>query len=226
MSAVMRSDAQYLAAIWPSVSAPAVDGEYPVSQLHGAQERARKAWGDVLANHNRRMADQTKTEAARVVESAKFARTILEAQRASYTEAHDNAANTLRVTREQLLRKLNPPSDPGEAVLYREMRETLRGMKLGERIAAIEAVVNTVGSDLRVLHAAVSGPALTALLPPDLAERYTGVYHGATSPDLYGRASRLNIALEEAQTGFQRLEEHVSQMVDFQQAKAYEQAAA
>ena len=226
MSTVMRSDAEYLANVWPSVSAPAVDGEYHVSQLHNAQERARKAWGDVLANHNRRMADQTKTEAGRVVESAKFARTMLEAQRATYTEARDNAANTLRVTRDQLQRKLNPPSDPGEAVLYREMRETLRGMKLGERIAAIEAIVNTAGSDLRVLHAAVSGPALTALLPADLAERYTSVYHAATSPDLYGRACRLNIALEETQTGFQRLEEHVSQMVDFQQAQAYEQAAA
>jgi hypothetical protein len=222
----MRSDAEYLANVWPSVSAAAVDGEYHVAQLHSAQERARKVWGDVLSNHNRRMADQTKTEAGRVVESAKFASAMLEAQRTTFTEARDNAATTLRVTREQLQRKLNPPSDPGEAILYREMREALRAMPMGERIKAVEAIVNTKGSDLRVLHAAISGPALTALLPPDLAAQYVDVYHSATSPDLFSRACRLNIAMEEAQTGFQRLEEHVSQMVDFQQAKAYEQAAA
>ncbi|QNK00978.1 hypothetical protein [Dyella telluris] len=222
----MRSDPQYLAHVWPSVSAVAVDGEHHVSQLHSAQERARKAWGDIHSNHGRRMADQTKTEAARVVESAKFARNILESQRNTYNEARENAENTLRVTQAQLLRKLNPPSDPGEAALFAEIRAHLRGMTLAERIKAVQEVVNTPGSDLRILHAAVAGPALVSLLPPDLASRYTDIYHASTSPNEFGRAVRLSTSLEEAATGFQRLEEHVAAMVDFQQAKAYEQAAA
>lgn len=226
MSAVMRSDSQYLADVWPSVSAASVDGEFHVSQLHSAQERARKAWGDIHSNHGRRMADQTKTEAARVVESAKFARNILEAQRTTYEEARDNASNTLRVTQAQLLRKLNPPSDPGEAALFAEIRTALRAMPLGERIAALQAVVNTPGSDLRILHAAVSGPALVSLLPPDVAAQYTDTYHACTSPNEYGRALRLSASLDEAQTGMARLSEHVEALVDFKQAEAYERSAA
>lgn len=223
---VMRSDQQYLAHLWPSVSAAAVDGEHHVSQLHSAQERARKAWGDIHGNHGRRMADPTKTEAARVVESAKFARNILNAQRNAYAEARDNAASALRVTQAQLQRKLNPPSDPGEAALFAEIRATLRAMPMAERIKAVKEVVNTPGSDLRILHAAVSGPALVSLLPPDVASQYIDTYHAATSPNEYGRALRLSTALDEAKVGMDRLEEHVAAMVDFKQAEAYEQAAA
>ncbi|WP_159082180.1 hypothetical protein [Rhodanobacter thiooxydans] len=223
--AVMRSDQQYLEAVWPSISAAGVDGEYAVSRLHSVQERTRAAWGDMHGKHTRTMADATKTEAGRVVASAKFARNILAAHRAAYEEARESAAGNLRMKQAQLQRALNPPSDPGEAALYAEIRNTLRGMKTGDRIDAVTAAL-AEGGDRRVAHAAVSGPELVAMLPPAVLSRFRDQYWCATMPNEWGAAQRLSEALAEAQTGMDRLEQHAAEMVDFQAAEAYERAAA
>lgn len=222
---VMRSDQQYIEAVWPNLSAPAVDGEYAVSRLHSVQERTRKAWADMHGKHSRTMSDATKTEAGRVVESAKFARNILAAHRAAFEEARENAASALRVKQAQLQRALNPPSDPGEAALYTEIRSTLRAMKPGERSAAVEAALSP-GGDHRVAHAAVSGPELVALLPPAVLSTFRDQYWATTMPNEWGSAQRLSESLGEAQRGMALLEQHAAQMVDFQAAEAYERAAA
>lgn len=222
---VMRSDEQYLANVWPKLSAPAVDGEYAVARLAALQERTRKAWADVHGKHVRTMADATKTEAARTVASAKFARDLLAAHRAAYEEARTTAAGNLRMKQAQLQRALNPPSDPGEAALYAEIRNALRGMSTGDRVAAVTAAL-AEGGDRRVAQAAVSGPDIVALLPPAVMEQFRNDYWCATMPNEWGAAQRLSSAMAEAQTGMDHLEQHAAEMVDFAAAEAYERAAA
>lgn len=217
MSATTRSDPHYLEAVWPKIAVPAVDGDFAVARLQAVQERTRKAWADMHGKHVRTMADATKTEAGRVVESAKFARNILDAHRAAFGEARENAASTLRVKQAQLQRALNPPSDPGEAALYAEIRSTLRAMPNGDRIATVLAALAENG-DRRVAHAAVSGPDLVALLPGDVLERCRDQYWCTTMPNEWGAAQRLSQAMAEAQTGMDHLEQHAAEMVDFQAA--------
>lgn len=221
---VLRADQQYLDNVWPNLSIEAGDNEDAIAHLRQLQTRSRAAWADMHGKHTRAMADPTKTEAARMVASAKFAKTILEAQRLAFVDAKKEATEKLQAKQRQLQRALNPPSDPGEAILFGEIRAKLREMKAADRIEAVEAAI-AAGGDRRVAHAALSGPDLTALLPPALVAQFRDSYWVTVMPNEWGATQRLDAALAEAQTGMDRLEQHAAKLVDFQTADAYERAA-
>lgn len=221
---VARSDQEYIDNVWGGFRIQAAPGESDVESLRLMNDRARSAWVDIHKTHQRKMGDTTKTPMGQLVESAKFARHALEARRNEFAASSARANERLASLQDKINRVTNPPSDPGEAVLFAELRQMLRALPLGERLEVLKAA--SVGDgDARLLHAAISGPAVLGLLPPDLHEHYQTNYLAVKAPQEYGEKVRIEGALEAATYGMQQLEEHASALIDFPTAAAVERSA-
>lgn len=222
--AVARSDKEYLGAVWGGFRIEAAPGETDVVALKIAHDRAASAWADIHTTHTRKMGDQTKTPVVRLVESAKFARQVLQSRRDELATTRARAADRLGTLKAGLLRASNPPSDPGEAVLFGEVRHLLRSLPLGERLELLK-VSEAAGGDKRFLHAAVSGPAELGLLPPELHAHYLAHYLAWKAPNEYGETVRIEGAIEATEYGMEQLEEHAKALIDFPTAEAAERSA-
>lgn len=217
-----RSDDQYLKHVWTDI--PGAEHDSHVFALNSANVRARKTWSDIHNMHQHAMRDPTKTEAGRLIKSAKFAKAVLETQRAEFVEARAAAEVELRSLKAKLQRATNPPSDPGEAAVFADIRAYLRKMDHGELVALVDAAIQP-GGDMRIAHAAISGPVLTGLLQPELHEKYTAHFQVHMLPNEFAKAGRLAEALEHATAGQAVLEDHAKQLIDFRGAELAERSS-
>lgn len=221
--AVNRADKEYTENIW-RFDVAHVAGEMHTARLANIHKKAAQAWTDIHGTHERKSRDATLTEGARLLSSAKFAKAALQRQRSEYDDARTDAAEALRAYKAQLERATNPPSDPGEAVLFGEIRNHLRGLPMGERVKVVEQA--SQAGDTRILRAAVSGPTMVSVLPPERHDFYRVSYLSRVMPDELGRMVRLEAALETIEQGQAQLEAHANQLIDFGTAEAVERSAA
>lgn len=219
-----RSDKQYVDATWSFKTAAMGDHEWHITKLGDATRKAGQAWRDIHETHGRSMGDVTRTEAGRLVKSAQFAKAVLASRREAYEEAKNEAENVLRITKAQLERSLLPPADPGEAALFADIRAHLRSLSMPQRIALVHGALE-VGGDRRIAHAAVAGPAMLGMLPPELHANYTQQFLVYVAPNEWGKAYRYEEAIKEAERGQALLEQHAKALIDFPTAEAAERSA-
>jgi hypothetical protein len=222
--AVNRADKQYLDHVWPW-DVRDFDGESYVTRLGAVQRSAAQAWADVHNTHERHLRDQTKNDAHKLLSSAKFAKAAMEHQRAEFEDARVIAKERLKATKDTLQRALNPPSDPGEAVLYGEIRQAARAMPVGARLKLAYGARDAGTFDPRLLHALTSGPDALALLPPTHHGEFRDTYLQHAKPVEYGRALRIASALQHAEEGQRQLEAHAKKIIDFDMADAIQRSA-
>ena len=222
--AVNRSDKDYLDAIW-RWDVPDLGNEH-VSRLANAHKGLAQTWRDIQQTAERRHNDQTLTPGARVLSAATFAKAALTQSRARHDEARERAATALGHSRTRLQRVMNPPSDPGEAILFGEIRAHLRTLPPGDRMKLVQDAMQ-VGGDMRLAHAALAGPTVTSLIvAPEMHTNYLNQYLMITNGEEFGNMLRLQAAIDQADHGMNQLEEHAAGVVDFHTAEAVERSAA
>jgi hypothetical protein len=220
-----RADPLYADLIW-RFEVPEVPTESWVRDLREQQTQSKQAWASVLDTHQRKMADTSQTEHGRLLASAKVAKAVLESRRAAFEQHKAGAEAERRRLAEKLERNCNPPSDPGEAALFADLRAYLRSLPLADRGAIVDQESNKPGNDNRLLRAAIAGPASAGLLPADQHAAFRERYLVNVATNEYGYHQRLGQALEHAEYGMQELENHVNDLVDFQTAEVIERNAA
>ena len=220
--AVNRSDQTYLEAIWQFRTVPAA-GETNVQALAIAQARAGDAWRDIHTTVERKSHDTTRTAPARLLAASRFAKEVLQKRRTEFDGIKARAADELKMTQTRLQATMRPPSDPGEAALFADIRAHLRGLNPGERLDLLNQARDT--GDVDTLRAAVSGPSFLSLIPAELRSEYRDAYLMSVAPNEWGHAQRLTEALDAAQAGQDQLEAHAANLIDFAEADALERSA-
>ncbi|TAM33681.1 MAG: hypothetical protein EPN68_01010 [Rhodanobacter sp.] len=169
------------------------------------------------------MADLTKTEPARLVASAKFAKAALETRHREFEGIKARAEADLKAAQAKLKAAMAPPSNPGDACLFQNIRQHLRSLPTGDRVRLLEQA-KAEGDNLTLL-AAIAGPTFLSLAPDDLRGGYQDAFLANTVPNDLGHATRLLDALQSATDGMAQLDAHANKLIDFPTADAIERSA-
>lgn len=185
------------------------------AQLASVAKGARTSFEQIHAIHWKSMTDETVPQAARLVRSATHAKQQLQRIASRYESALSAANAKMAELNSKIETQLRPPQHAGLAAVASELRAHIKGLDPA-------AAMSVVRSDLKILDAVVTAPAVLSGIAPENWTKLRSEYLTATVPAEFEQYNDIQAALKAASTAHIELTKETGRLIDFETATALE----
>lgn len=156
--------------------------------------------------------DPNLMETAKVTRTASLAKSAIDNITREYNPLVESAFEDLKSLRRAVAKTWEPPASAGQAAIDSELRGLLRGMKDGERLAAVR-------SDPALMAAAARAPGVLSGLTDDFHKTIRHEYASRIDSEAVAKADDLEAAILTAEGALQALAEDMRGLTDFETAE-------